>query len=193
MMMPMMMMRTSLQVQAGTISCCCYAIRKGLIRKARLAYAAHLWGTKHPESALRAAVPTSHILQLSCCVDSSHCTDLAPHTLQHELATQAPDLLCSLLGGGMGTSAEQESDVGRRSRAAKLQATAGNSSSASGGSIEEEEEEEVWIAKPSLTNGGAGVAVLPSRRGIQGLRDILGAQPLLQVTTMAWWHHPLRC
>ena len=53
------------EVSLGNVHSCCYCIRKGLIRKAQIAFNARKWAAKHPSSSFTQAMPETYILQLS--------------------------------------------------------------------------------------------------------------------------------
>eukprot|EP00937_MAST-01D_sp_MAST-1D-sp2_P002412 g2412.t1 len=56
------------RVDAGAIQASCYCTRRGLIRKANLAHNVRKWAAKHPGSALAAAAPETHVME----VDAVH-------------------------------------------------------------------------------------------------------------------------
>ena len=53
------------EVSLGHVHSCCYCIRKGLIRKAQIAFNAKKWAAKHPNSSFTRSMPETYILQLS--------------------------------------------------------------------------------------------------------------------------------
>jgi tubulin--tyrosine ligase len=52
------------QIDAGALSASCFVTRKGLIRKANLAYNINKWAAKRPDGALAAATPETRIVQV---------------------------------------------------------------------------------------------------------------------------------
>jgi hypothetical protein len=52
------------EVSDGKVHSCCYCIRKGLIRKAQIAFNARKWSAKHPESSFAKSMPETFILEL---------------------------------------------------------------------------------------------------------------------------------
>ena len=118
-------------VSDGRLNTCCYCIRKGLIRKAQLAFNSQKWAAKHPDSSFVRAMPETYILQLPEKAEEGRAS------LEMTLKSQAPELLPQL-GQTWDEGAEQDSG--------------GKTGGAS----------TVWIAKPSLTNGGAGVELIPT-------------------------------
>lgn len=53
------------EVGRGSVHSCCYCIRKGLIRKAQIAFNSKKWAAKHPSSSFARSMPETYILQLS--------------------------------------------------------------------------------------------------------------------------------
>ena len=52
------------RVGLGEVVANCYCIRKGLIRKAQLAYTMRKWSAKHPTSEIARCVPETHVFEL---------------------------------------------------------------------------------------------------------------------------------
>lgn len=149
------------EVSLGSVHSCCYCIRKGLIRKAQIAFNAKKWAAKHPHSSFTKSMPETYILQLSVrlfvCAHSHSCRIMRAIK---RIATNAR--ICPNCGS------QANATDGRASFETTLQAQAPQLLEQLPPNWDEstapelQQSKSIWIAKPSLTNGGSGLELVTS-------------------------------
>jgi hypothetical protein len=144
-------------------------MRKGLIRKAHLAHNMKKWAAKHPNGALAAAVPETYILSVDDeeYIDEALCDlpevrpDSGSLPISCAMLTAADHVPLNIGGSCSSLSSGHMRWLGvgiNTSMIELLQVRDMEPGSA------------VWIVKPSITNQGAGIAMIDS---CAGLRSVL--------------------